>query len=136
MQRDCQKGIILDGFPRTLNQAKALDKAIDVDVVIAIDVPDKVVIARLGGRYMCKKCNEIHSARWDKIDKCKVCGGELFQREDDKIDVIKKRLENFKMNNAEILKYYKNQGKLLLVHDKIENTPEDTYNIVKGKLAK
>jgi len=131
MQDDCRSGIVLDGFPRTLNQAKALDKAIPVDLVIAIDVPDEVVITRLGGRYMCKKCNTIHNERWDKTDKCKSCGGELYQREDDKIDVIKKRLENFKMNNADILDYYKKQGKLFVVNDKLEYSPADTYKIVK-----
>jgi adenylate kinase len=131
MQDDCRNGIVLDGFPRTLAQAKALDKAIKCDLVIAIDVPDDVLIARLGGRYMCKKCNTIHNARWDRTDKCKNCGGELYQREDDKLEVITKRLENFKMNNGEILEYYQNTGKLFVVRDKLEYSPEDTYKIAK-----
>lgn len=131
MQDDCRNGIVLDGFPRTLAQAKALDTAIKCDLVVAIDVPDDVIITRLGGRYMCKKCNTIYNARWDKVDKCKNCGGELYQREDDRLEVITKRLENFKMNNDEILKYYKKMGKLFIVHDKLEYSPEDTYKIVK-----
>jgi adenylate kinase len=129
MQRDCQNGVIFDGYPRTLNQAKTLDEHIDIDLVISIDVSEDVVLTRLSGRYMCKKCNAIHAARWDKLDKCKVCGGELYQREDDRSEVIKKRLENFKINNAEILKYYKKQGKLFVIHDKMEYSPEDTYRL-------
>lgn len=133
-QDDCKKGVILDGFPRTLNQAKALKAVLDIDLVIFIDVTDEIVMARLGGRYMCRNCNTIHAARWDKIDKCKNCGGELYQREDDKAEFIQKRLENFKQNNNEILDFYRAENKLFVVHDKLENTPEDTYQPVKEVL--
>lgn len=135
-QPDCKKGVILDGFPRTLNQAKALKAVLNVDLVIAIDVTDDIVQARLGGRYMCRKCGTIHAARWDKIDKCKKCGGELYQRDDDKAEFIQKRLENFKQNNAAILDFYRADNKLFVVHDKLENTPEDTYRMVKDVVAK
>lgn len=135
-QPDCAKGVILDGFPRTLNQAKALDKVLKVDLVIAIDVTDEIVQTRLGGRYMCRQCGTIHAARWDKIDKCKKCGGELYQRDDDKAEFIQKRLENFKKNNGEILDFYRDANKLFVVHDKLENTPADTYALVKDVVAK
>lgn len=135
-QDDCKKGVILDGFPRTLNQAKALKEVLDIDLVVFIDVTDEIVLARLGGRYMCKKCNTIHSTRWDKVDKCKKCGGELYQRDDDKAEFIQKRLENFKLNNNEILDFYRADNKLFVVHDKLENTPEDTYKEVKEVLKK
>ena len=135
-QPDCAKGVILDGFPRTLNQAKALEKVLDVDLVIAIDVTDEIVQTRLGGRYMCRQCGTIHAARWDKIDKCKKCGGELYQRDDDKAEFIQKRLENFKKNNGEILDFYRASNKLFVVHDKLENTPADTYAMVKDVVAK
>ena len=135
-QPDCAKGVILDGFPRTLNQAKALEKVLDVDLVIAIDVTDEIVQTRLGGRYMCRACGTIHAARWDKIDKCKKCGGELYQRDDDKAEFIQKRLENFKKNNGEILDFYRASNKLFVVHDKLENTPADTYALVKDVVAK
>ncbi len=135
-QPDCIKGVILDGFPRTLNQAKALDKVLKVDLVIAIDVTDEIVQTRLGGRYMCRDCGTIHAARWDKIDKCKKCGGELYQRDDDKAEFIQKRLENFKQNNGEILDFYRASNKLFVVHDKLENTPADTYALVKDVVAK
>ena len=135
-QPDCAKGVILDGFPRTLNQAKVLDKVLKVDLVIAIDVTDDIVQTRLGGRYMCRQCGTIHAARWDKIDKCKKCGGELYQRDDDKAEFIQKRLENFKKNNAEILDFYRAENKLFVVHDKLENTPADTYALVKDVVAK
>lgn len=135
-QPDCAKGVILDGFPRTLNQAKALEKVLNVDLVIAIDVTDEIVQTRLGGRYMCRACGTIHAARWDKIDKCKKCGGELYQRDDDKAEFIQKRLENFKKNNGEILDFYRASNKLFVVHDKLENTPADTYAMVKDVVAK
>lgn len=135
-QPDCAKGVILDGFPRTLNQAQALDKVLKIDLVIAIDVTDEIVQTRLGGRYMCRQCGTIHAARWDKIDKCKKCGGELYQRDDDKAEFIQKRLDNFKKNNGEILDFYRAQNKLFVVHDKLENTPADTYAMVKDVVAK
>ncbi|MBS7401799.1 MAG: nucleoside monophosphate kinase [Eubacteriales bacterium] len=135
-QPDCTKGVILDGFPRTLNQAIALDKVLKVDLVIAIDVTDDIVQTRLGGRYMCRQCGTIHAARWDKIDKCKKCGGELYQRDDDKAEFIQKRLDNFKKNNGAILDFYRDQNKLFVVHDKLENTPADTYAMVKDVVAK
>ena len=135
-QPDCAKGVILDGFPRTLNQAIALDKVLKVDLVIAIDVTDDIVQTRLGGRYMCRQCGTIHAARWDKIDKCKKCGGELYQRDDDKAEFIQKRLDNFKKNNGAILDFYRDQNKLFVVHDKLENTPADTYAMVKDVVAK
>ncbi len=135
-QPDCAKGVVLDGFPRTLNQAKVLDKVLKVDLVIAIDVTDEIVQTRLGGRYMCRQCGTIHAARWDKIDKCKKCGGELYQRDDDKAEFIQKRLENFRKNNGEILDFYRAQDKLFVVHDKLENTPADTYAMVKDVVAK
>ena len=135
-QPDCAKGVVLDGFPRTLNQAKALDKVLKIDLVIAIEVTDEIVQTRLGGRYMCRQCGTIHAARWDKIDKCKKCGGELYQRDDDKAEFIQKRLENFKLNNGEILDFYRASNKLFVVHDKLENTPADTYAMVKDVVAK
>ena len=135
-QPDCAKGVILDGFPRTLNQAIALDKVLKVDLVIAIDVTDDIVQTRMGGRYMCRQCGTIHAARWDKIDKCKKCGGELYQRDDDKAEFIQKRLDNFKKNNGAILDFYRDQNKLFVVHDKLENTPADTYAMVKDVVAK
>ena len=135
-QPDCAKGVILDGFPRTLNQAKALDKVLKVDLVIAIDVTDEIVLARLGGRYMCRQCGTIHSARWDKVDHCKKCGGELYQRDDDKAEVIQQRLANFRANNSEILDFYRQTDKLFVVHDKLENSPADTYNLVKDVVSK
>ena len=135
-QPDCAKGVILDGFPRTLNQAIALDKVLKIDLVISIDVTDEIVQTRLGGRYMCRQCGTIHAARWDKIDKCKKCGGELYQRDDDKAEFIQKRLENFKKNNGAILDFYRDANKLFVVHDKLENTPADTYALVKDVVAK
>lgn len=135
-QPDCAKGVVLDGFPRTLDQAKALKNVLPIDLVIAIDVTDEIVQTRLGGRYLCRQCGTIHAARWDKIDRCKKCGGELYQRDDDKAEFIQQRLANFKKNNDEILDFYRADNKLFIVHDKLENTPADTYRPVKEVLQK
>ena len=135
-QPDCRKGVILVGFPRTLEQAKVLKDVLPIDLVIAIDVTDEIVQARLGGRYLCRECGTIHAARWDKIDRCKKCGGELYQRDDDKAEFIQQRLDNFKKNNGAILDFYRADNKLFVVHDKIENTPADTYRPVKEVLQK
>jgi adenylate kinase len=126
----------LDGFPRTLAQAKALDKVLKVDHVLAIDVPNDVVIKRLGGRYTCEKCKDVFNRRWQNIETgiCPQCGGKLFQREDDKEAVIQKRLKNFGENNPDILDFYKKQDKLILVHVKEETVPQEVYKMFKGKL--
>jgi len=135
---DCKSGFILDGFPRTLNQAKALAEKVDIDVVIEIQITDKLVLERLSGRFMCKGCDYIWNTRYEGFtaDKCAKCAGELWQRDDDKEEVIKKRLNQYREANKCILDFYKKQGKLFSVQNKPETMPMDTFLTVKAYFEK
>ena len=123
---DCAKGYILDGFPRTLIQAKLLELP---DIVINIVSSPETIVARLSGRYMCRKCNCIYNARRDDISKCHNCGGELYQREDDREEIILKRIEKHKRQFAPILEYYKGKKecRIITVPSELSESPEDIY---------
>jgi adenylate kinase len=120
---DVKNGAILDGFPRNLDQAKALDKALArqsraIDKVINIKVSNEEVIRRLGGRWICRNCQ----APYNEVDSppkvkgvCDRCGGELYQRADDNPATIKKRLEVYLKETSPLIDYYKKAGKLVEV---------------------
>jgi len=104
------KGFILDGFPRTLDQANALDKATEIDVVILLTVPDWIIIERLSNRRICKKCGEVYNVRYlkPKVEGlCDKCGGQLYQRSDDTAEVIRDRIKVYEKQTQPILKHYK-----------------------------
>jgi adenylate kinase len=118
---DCQSGIMLDGFPRNVEQAKALDKALKIqnkiiDKAVYIKVSEAELLKRLTGRWVCRNCqtpyHEISSPPKVK-GKCDKCGGELYQRADDNTETIKKRLEVFFSETAPLIGYYSGEGKLL-----------------------
>ena len=121
---DCKNGAILDGFPRNMGQAKALDKALEkksgaIDKVIYIKVPEGELLKRLSGRWICRNCqapyHEIHSP--PKVaGKCNRCGGELYQRADDNIATVKKRLEVYFTETSPLIEYYRRAGKLLEIN--------------------
>ena len=107
-----EKGFILDGFPRTPPQAEALDKIAKLDLVINLNVPDEIIIARLSNRLTCRKCGAIYNRLTlkPKLDEiCDLCGGELYQRDDDKPEVIKERLNVYRRNTEPLIEYYKNK---------------------------
>ena len=115
---DCNKGFILDGFPRTLDQAKALDKILGdmgsrLDHVIVIEVPDDALVERLTGRRTCRKCGYMHHIKFDTPKKdgiCDKCGGELYQRDDDKEQTIRERLKTYHSQTAPLVAYYTDKG--------------------------
>jgi adenylate kinase len=121
---DCEKGAILDGFPRNIQQAKALDKALAqqskaIDVVIYIKVSEKELLKRLSGRWICRNCQTPYHA----VDappkvagKCDRCVGELYQRADDKVETVKKRLEVYFGETSPLIDYYRQAGKLVEVN--------------------
>ncbi len=117
-QKDCAKGCILDGFPRTLAQAESLEKSVEasgrkIDRVINIDVDKQEVVQRLSGRRQCRQCGEnFHQAFHPpkKNGVCDRCGGELFQRDDDKEEVIEKRLKVYEEQTQPLIEYYRKKG--------------------------
>lgn len=139
---DCQAGVIFDGFPRTLEQAKALDKAMQsegkkIDKVILINVAETELISRLGGRWICRQCQAPYhevSAPPKVKGKCDKCGGELYQRADDKAETIKERLKVYATQTAPLIDYYKKAGKLTQV-ESVGEIKDITRRIVQA-LAK
>lgn len=112
---DAKSGFILDGFPRTIPQAEALATIVDVDAAVNFDIADKDVIARLSGRRVCKNCSQNYHVEYmkPKVEgKCDKCGGDLFIREDDKIESITKRLEVYRSQTAPLIDFYRKKSKL------------------------
>jgi adenylate kinase len=110
--------VILDGFPRTVNQALALeemlkDKGEKISKVLFFDVPDEVIIDRLSGRRVCSKCGAVYHVKYNppKVEGvCDLCGGTLVQRDDDKEEVVRKRLEVYRKQTEPLIEFYQERG--------------------------
>ena len=117
---DCKKGYMLDGFPRTVAQAEALDKILaqdqsGIDHVVSIEVPDSELLGRLTGRRTCRQCGQGYHVMFDppkKGDVCDKCGGELYQRDDDNEATVSNRLTVYADQTQPLIDYYKNKGLL------------------------
>ena len=120
---DCESGVVFDGFPRNLEQARALDEALAkqakaIDRVVYIKVSEEELLKRLSGRWICRNCQMPYHATdsppkiWGKCDKC---GGELYQRPDDTVETVKKRLQVYFAQTAPLIDYYTQAGKLMEV---------------------
>ena len=107
---DCEKGFILDGYPRVLVQAEDLDEFADIQFVLVLDISDRTAVERLSARRQCKKCGEIYSAKTYKKKTCEKCGGELYQREDDTPTAIRKRLDLYHDETEPLIEYYRPRG--------------------------
>ncbi len=122
-QQDCFKGFILDGFPRTIPQAEALDYALNnqnekIDFAVNVDVPDAAIIDRMSGRRACVGCGATYHIKFNptrKPDVCDVCGEKLILREDDKAETVKKRLEVYHAQTQPLIDYYAKKKALLTV---------------------
>ena len=111
-REDCKKGFILDGFPRTIYQAEALKKIAAIDVVINLVVDDEAIVKRVAGRRMCR-CGETYNVAFlNGATTCAKCGAELYQREDDKEETVKSRLEVYHKETAPLIDYYRKEGLL------------------------
>ena len=133
-KEDCGPGFILDGFPRTVAQADALKIGLaelgkDLDAVISLEVDTEALVERLTGRRTCRECGRGFHVTFDPprtADKCDACGGELFQREDDREETIRKRLEVYNEQTSPLADYYRKESLLATVDGMLEiNTVKD-----------
>lgn len=134
-------GFILDGFPRTVPQAEALDAEMrklgrDITAVVLIDVPDEEVVKRLGGRRTCKEKGHVFHVDFNPPEKegfCDIDGSELIVRDDDDPDVIRKRLQTYHEKTEPLVDHYEKQG--ILQHVKGTETPDQVGERIRGLLA-
>jgi len=136
---DCNGGFILDGFPRTVPQAEALDSTLQemkraINHVVSIEVPNEELIRRLTGRRTCRSCGAMYHLMFDPPQKdgiCDTCGGELYQRDDDQEETIRARLEVYEEQTAPLIAYYQGKG-LLRAIDGLGEIEEIFQKIVRA----
>jgi len=133
---ELRSGFILNGFPRTINQAEFLEeylkkKGTDVDLVLFFDVDFNMLVKRLSGRRVCKNCGAVYNVYFSPPRKdgiCDICGGELMQREDDRVEIVETRISVYLKDTAPLLDFYEKKG--ILKTCKANNSPEVVTNTV------
>lgn len=120
-----EKGFILEGYPRSIGQAKQLEEILNIDVVVNLNISDNMLVDRLSARSQCKKCGAIYNDLTLKskvAGKCDKCGGELFKREDDQPNVIMERLKVYHETSEPVVEFYRSKG---LLKDVTSNDPKE-----------
>jgi adenylate kinase len=139
-QEEGRTGFILDGFPRTIQQAEALEKISKIDAVINLLVPEWIIVARLSGRRVCKNCGAIYNVLHLKPKKegiCDACGGLLYQREDDTEEVIRDRIKVYEKQTQPLLEYYKDKTPFVNFRcEDLDMSPEDAVTKILEGLRK
>jgi len=143
---DCKKGFILDGFPRTMEQAKVLQGLKEIDVVLNLVIPEDILIEKICARRICKNCGDIYNIadinrqgikmppmNPKEKGKCDKCGGELIQRKDDNEKIVKERLDIYKRETQPLIDFYKNLG--ILKDVKITSSPEIMVSVILNVLG-
>ncbi|OGY94217.1 MAG: hypothetical protein A2406_01835 [Candidatus Komeilibacteria bacterium RIFOXYC1_FULL_37_11] len=135
----CLNGYLLDGFPRNIRQAQVLDSSCGVDKVFNIEISDEEAIKRMAGRRMCSNGHVFHIKfkPSGKGDICDICDQELYQREDDKEEIVKKRLGIYRRDTSKLLDYYDKQNKLVSFDGEkdISEVSEDILNYLKANVG-
>jgi adenylate kinase len=139
---DCADGILLDGFPRTQEQAEALDSVMEdlkmkIDAAISVDVNDEELIARLTGRRVCRNCGSSYHVKFNppKVRNiCDHCSGELYQRSDDTIETVNERLSIYKKQTMPMVEYYERQGIFISVDG--ARSIDDVFSDIAAKVKK
>lgn len=132
---DCARGFLLDGFPRTVAQAQALDQRLASHDVraLSLEVEDATLLERLSGRHTCRACGSVHHERFSppaRAGKCDRCGGELYQRPDDAKSVIEQRLAVYREQTAPVERHYAAQGKRLAIAG--DRQPDQVFDALMG----
>lgn len=135
-RKDCKKGFILDGFPRTINQADEISNAARVDKVVNLQASDGIIVKRLSRRRVCSQCSFIYHLDFIKPNRegfCDKCSGTLYQREDDKPETVKKRLKVYEKQTEPLIKYYRDKD--ILVDVDGSGLPEEVFELVDEAIA-
>ena len=144
-EADTQEGFLLDGFPRTVAQALALDKTLkslgkELDAVIDIEVSEEEIVQRISGRRVCADCKEVYHLVYEAPENanyCDICGGKLIQRADDMVETVKRRLQVYTTQTKPLIDFYRDKGLLRSVNGEqgVDAVFEDIVTVLKGDYA-